>query len=109
MTPNRFTSLVVVACLAVPAASFAQSTTSAAKTPAADPAGTWTATVNTQNGPMAVTLKLQKSGDKLGGTIGSAQGETPVEASIEGKTLTVWFNYSANGNSIPIVLSATID
>lgn len=99
-----FKSLVMTACLAVPAAAAAQ-----APAAGADAVGTWNATFNTQQGVIAATLKLQKSGDKIGGTIGSQEGESPVEAELKGKTLTVWFNYSANGQQIPIEMNGTID
>lgn len=97
-------SLALAACLAVPAAAAAQ--TSA---PAADVLGTWNASFNTQQGVIPATLKLQKSGDKITGTIGSRDGESPVEAEVKGKNLTVWFNYTANGQQIPIEMVGTID
>jgi hypothetical protein len=96
-------SFVMAACLAVPAAAAAQAPASV------DPIGTWNATFNTQQGVMAATLKLEKSGDKIGGTITSQDGSTPVEAESKGKALTVWFNYNANGQPIPIELNGTVD
>jgi len=95
-----FASFVLAACLAVPAAAAAQSV---------DPLGTWSASFNTQNGVIPATLKLQKSGDKITGTISSDQGESPVEAQVKDKALTVWFNYNANGQAIPIEMTGTID
>ena len=97
-------SFVLAACVAVPAAAAAQS----APAPA-DPLGTWNASFNTQNGVIPPTRKLQKSGEKLSGSIASQEGETPVEAEMKGKALTVWFNYASNGNQIPIEMSGTID
>jgi hypothetical protein len=95
--------LVVAVCLAVPAAA-------AAQTPAsADPFGSWNATFNTQQGVIPATLKLEKNGDKIGGTISSQDGTGPVEAELKGKALTVWFNYNANGQQIPIEMNGTID
>jgi hypothetical protein len=101
---NTVKSLVLAACLAVPAAAAAQTPAAAA-----DALGTWNASFNTQNGVIPATLKLQKSGEKVTGTIGSQEGESPVEAEVKGKALTVWFNYAANGNQIPIEMSGTID
>jgi hypothetical protein len=99
-----FTSLTIAASLAIPAAA-------AAQTPAlaADAVGTWNASFNTQQGVIPATLKLLKTGDKIGGTIASQEGETPLEAEVKGKTLTVWFNYTANGQQIPIEMNGTID
>jgi hypothetical protein len=101
---KAITSLVFAACLALSTAAFAQAPASAT-----DPVGTWNASFNTQQGVIPATLKLQKSGDKLTGTIGSQEGESPVEAEIKGKTLTVWFNYSANGQPIPVEMTGTVD
>ena len=95
---------VVAACLAVPAAAAAQ--TAAAP---GDALGTWSASFNTQQGVIPATLKLEKSGDKITGSIGSQEGESPVEAEVKGKTLTVWFNYNANGQAIPIEMTGTVD
>jgi hypothetical protein len=97
-------SFVAAAFIAVPAFVAAQTAT-----PAADPIGTWSASFNTQNGVIPGTLKLQKSGDKITGTISSQEGTSPVEAEVKGKTLTVWFNYNANGQAIPIEMSGTIE
>jgi len=95
-------SLVLVAGLASPAAVSAQ-------TAPADATGTWNASFNTQNGTIPATLTFKKSGDKIVGTIASDQGSSELEAEIKGKALTVWFNYNANGQSIPIEMSGTIE
>src|SRR4029077_3746214 len=92
-------SLVVTAVVAVPAIAAAQTT------PAADATGTWSASFNTQNGTAPATLTFKKNGDKITGTIASDQGSTDLEAELKGKALMVWFNYSANGQSIPIEMS----
>lgn len=101
---KTFASFVLAACVALPAAAAAQTAPAAA-----DPAGTWNATFNTQNGVIPATLKLQKTGGKITGSIASQEGETPLEAELKGKTLTVWFNYTTNGNNIPIEMSGTVD
>jgi hypothetical protein len=93
-------SFALAACVAFPAAAAAQSP---------DASGTWNATFNTQNGAQNATLKLQKAGEKMTGTIASDQGQTEVEAQVKDKTLTVWFNFPANGNVIPIEMTGTID
>jgi hypothetical protein len=98
------TSLVFASCLALSSGAAAQTTAQAA-----DPVGTWNATFNTQQGVIPATMKLQKSGDKLVGTIGSQEGESPLEAELKGKSLSVWFNYNANGQAVPIEMTGTID
>jgi len=102
---KTFASFVLAACVALPAAAAAQT-----PAPAADAVGTWTASFNTQNGVIPATLKLQKSGEKLTGTIASQEGESPVEGELKGKTLSVYFNYQAGGGGpIPIEMTGTID
>jgi len=98
-------SFILAACLAVPGVAVAQT----APPPAADASGTWNASFSTQNGVIPATIKLQKSGDKIVGTIASQEGSNDLEAEVKGKTLTVWFNYNGNGQSIPIEMSGTID
>lgn len=95
-------ALLIAAGVALPAA---------AQTPAAaaDALGTWNATFNTQQGVIPATLTLQKNGEKLTGTIASAEGQSPVEAELKGNALTVWFNYNANGDAIPIEMTGTVD
>lgn len=107
---NIVRSLAIAAFLAVPAAAAAQpSAPVQTAAPAADVLGTWDASFTTQQGVIPATLKLQKSGDKITGTIGSRDGESPVEAEVKGKSLTVWFNYTANGQQIPIEMNGTVD
>lgn len=104
------TSLAIAAWLAVPVAAAAQAPAPAqTAASAADALGTWNASFTTQQGVIPATLKLQKSGDKITGTIGSQEGESPVEAEVKGKSLTVWFNYTSNGQQIPIEMNGTID
>lgn len=98
-------SLALAALLAVPSAAAAQTPATAA----ADATGTWNASFNTQNGAIPATLTFKKSGDKITGTIASDQGSSELEAEVKGKALTVWFNYNANGQSIPVEMSGTID
>ena len=87
------------------------SAVAAAQTPTtpANAIGTWNASFNTQQGVVPATLKLQKNGDKIVGTIGSQEGQSEVEAEVKGNTLTVWFNYGSNGQQIPIEMTGTID
>ena len=100
---TTMTSFVLAVSLALPAAAAAQTA------PATDALGTWNATFNTQQGVIPATLKLQKTGEKITGTIGSQDGEGPLEAEVKGKNLTVWFNYNAGGSPIPIEMTGTID
>ena len=99
-------SFVLAAAVAVPAVAAAQA---APEAPPTDVLGTWNATFNTQQGVIQATLTLQKSGDTITGTIGSQDGEGPLDAEVKGKTLWVWFNYDVNGNQIPIEMTGTVE
>ncbi len=94
---NALNTLALIACLAAPAAAQTTTTTTTAGT-AADVLGTWDATVTTTQGQAIPSqIKLKKEGAKIVGTIGSQMGETPVEAEVKDKTLTIWFNFQGQG------------
>jgi hypothetical protein len=101
-------SLIVAACVAVAAAASAQ-TAPQSSAPAVDATGTWNVSFNTQQGVIPATITLKKSGDKIAGTVASQEGQSEAEAEVKGKALTVWFNYSANGQQIPVEMTGTID
>jgi hypothetical protein len=72
--------------------------------------GTWNLTFNTDQGPMSGQLVLKKDADKIVGTITSDQaGTMPVEAQVDGKTLSVWFNYQGQNGPMPVEVAGTID
>jgi hypothetical protein len=96
--------LIAAGSISIAAVASAQTTT-----PPADATGTWNASFNTQNGVIPATLTLKKNGDKIVGTIASQEGSSDLEAEVKGKALTVWFNYNANGQPIPVEMSGTID
>jgi len=116
---TTLSTLALLACIAAPAASQTTSTTTTSSTTtatttsgaAADVVGTWDATVTTPQGQAIPSqIKLKKDGDKLVGTIGSTQGEMPVNAEVKDKTLTVWFNYQGQGGqAMAIELSGTVE
>src|SRR5260221_7302379 len=101
---NALTPLLFIACLAAPAA--AQTTPAAL----ADVAGTWDATVTTAQGQTIQSqLKLKKDGEKIVGTISSQMGETPVEAQVKGKALTIWFNYQGQNGPMAVEMAGTVE
>jgi hypothetical protein len=99
-------SLAFVMCLA---ASAAAQTTPAPAPAAADVVGTWDATVTTANGPIQSQIKLKKDADKLVGTIASQMGETPIQAEVKGKDLSIWFNFQSQNGPLAIELNGTVD
>jgi hypothetical protein len=66
------TVATIVCAVALAAPTYAQ-------TP--DMSGTWDVTFNTQNGPMAASMTVNKSGEKLAGTMTGPQGDVALEGS----------------------------
>jgi hypothetical protein len=110
---KTLSTLVLLACLAAPASAQTTTTTTSTTTtaPAVDVLGTWDATVTTAQGQAIPSqIKLKKDGAKIVGTIGSQQGELPVEAEVKDKTLTIWFNFQGQGGqAMAIELAGTVD
>ena len=92
---------------AAPAA--AQSTTMATTLAAADATGNWNATVTTEQGAIPTQIKLKKDADKLVGTISSQMGETPIQAEVKGKDVSIWFNFQGQNGPMAIELNGTVD
>jgi hypothetical protein len=100
-------SLALVLCLAAPAV--AQTTPATPAPAAADVVGTWDATVTTAQGPIPTQIKLKKDADKLVGTISSQMGESPIEAEVKGKTLSIWFNFQGQNGTMAIEMTGTVE
>jgi hypothetical protein len=108
-TLNALTPLLLMACLAAPAG--AQTAPAPASTaPAADVIGTWDVSVTTAQGQVIPSqVKLKKDGAKIVGTISSQMGETPLEAEVKGKALTIWFNFQGQSGPMAIEMAGTVD
>ena len=109
-TLNVLAPLALTVFLAAPA--LAQTTAATAATPAAatvDVVGTWDATVTTGQGPIPTQIKLKKDAGKLVGTISSQMGETPIEAEVKGKDVSIWFNFQGQNGPMAIELNGTVD
>jgi hypothetical protein len=115
-------SLALVMCLAAPAAAStspasagqagagpAAQTPTAAAAATADVLGTWDMTVTTRQAAIPSQLKLKKDSEKIVGTISSQVGETPVQAEVKGKDLSVWFNYQGQSGPMAVELNGTVD
>lgn len=102
-------TLALIACLAAPVAAQTTTTTTTTTAAAVDVLGTWNATVTTQQGPIASEIKLKKDGDKIVGTIASQMGETPIEAEVKGKALTIWFNFQGQNGPMAIELAGNVE
>lgn len=109
-TLNVLAPLAFVVFVAAPAV--AQTTAATPAAPAAAPAdvvGTWDATVTTGQGPIPTQIKLKKDAGKLVGTISSQMGETPIEAEVKGKDVSIWFNFQGQNGPMAIELNGTVD
>jgi hypothetical protein len=107
-------TLTLLACLANPAVAqtttSTTSTTTTAASSAVDVLGTWDATVTTSQGQAIPSqVKLRKDGDKVVGTIASQMGETPIEAVVKGRTLTISFNFQGQNGPMAIELAGTVN
>jgi hypothetical protein len=74
-----------------------------------DAAGTWDLSVNTPNGPIAVSLVLKKDGEKLTGSIASPQGEVAVQGTQKDTAVSVNFSVQTPNGPIAIVLNGKQD
>jgi hypothetical protein len=76
---------------------------------AADIDGNWTGELNTQHGPMQITMALKADGENLTGTITSQMGGQAIkEGKIKGGDLT-WFTIlERDGNSMKIMNKAKV-
>ena len=54
---------------------------------AAKVSGTWEISMEGRNGTMTQTLTIEQTGEKFKGTLKGARGETPVEGTVEGNTI----------------------
>ena len=107
MMKTTLSVAALVLSLAFPLA--AQAPAAAPATPAADVAGTWNATFNTQNGQIPAEIKLAKTGAKLTGTISSQMGESALEAEQKEKAVSMWFTMSGQSGPIAIELNSTVE
>ena len=70
---------------------------------AADITGKWTGELNTQNGPMPLTMNLKADGETLTGTVGTQMGEMQIkEGKIKGDDLTWVTMFERDGNTMKI-------
>ena len=104
MTGSRVRSIVAVvlgvALVGIPSSLEAQ----------ADLAGSWTLSVTTDNGVTNPSLNLQQDGVRLTGRDASeALGEENVRGVVDGNDVTIRFNASMQGQSIPVVYRGTLD
>jgi hypothetical protein len=71
-------------------------------------AGDWLLTANGPQGPIDSEATFTQAGDKVTGTFRSAMGETNVEGTISGSTLSIAFNVATPNGAIDIRLTAEV-
>ena len=76
---------------------------------AADVAGTWSLTVNTQAGTGTPTLVLVQSGDKLTGTYTGRFGTAPISGTIKDNAIEFSFTAAGPMGSAEVSYTGTID
>ena len=75
----------------------------------ADFAGSWILSVTTDNGVTNPSLNIQQDGVRLTGRYSSeALGEQNVRGLVDGDDVTIRFNASMQGQSIPVVYRGTL-
>ncbi len=72
-------------------------------------AGTWTLMVVTEQGNNDATMTLEQEGDKLKGTLGSPQGESPIEGTITGDDIKLTGEIDAEGQLILLSFTGKVD
>jgi hypothetical protein len=73
-------------------------------------AGAWT--VNASHGGEPIppsTLTLKEDGAKLVGVYSGGQGDIPVEASVKGNAVTIWFTIPAQDGPIAVTMKGTVE
>ena len=94
------TAFVLSAALSVPAVTIPQ---------AADVAGKWDVSVQTDQGERPGVLTITQSADKLAATISGPQGEAPADVSLKGNAITVSFSMQGQNGTIDITMSGTVE
>jgi hypothetical protein len=76
---------------------------------ATDIAGVWDVTFNTSEGAAPAQLTIKRDGEKLGGTLVTQHGESPVEVIVKDKDVTMRFAHQTGNGPIAVVMKGTIN
>jgi hypothetical protein len=83
--------------------------TPAAAVPSADVIGSWDVSFSTAQGVIPGYIRLKKDGEKIVGTVGSQMGESPAEAEVKGKDVSIWFTFQSGNGPIDITMTGKVD
>lgn len=75
----------------------------------ADMTGTWSVTVETEMGTGTPSFDLVEDGGKLTGTYNGQMGSMPITGSVEDKTFKLVINIDAQGQSMAIEYTGSVD
>lgn len=76
---------------------------------AADVNGKWTAEINTNNGPVQVTMQFKAEGETLTGVMSTHMGDLPIkEGKVKGDELSWVATVDRDGNSMRIQSKAKV-
>jgi hypothetical protein len=110
---NKFRVLLVVsiaalmaACASTPSTAPKKAATPAAAAPvapaAANLAGNWVVTIESQMGSQDSKLALKQTGKELSGTMESPMGSVDIHGDVDGNNVKMWFNVNAQGTDLKI-------
>ena len=81
----------------------------AAKSNPVDITGSWELTVESPQGPMAITADFKQDGETLTGTHVSEMGESPLKGTVKGTDVEYTLTIDMGGQQISIVHKAKVD
>ena len=76
---------------------------------AAEVKGKWDASIETQQGPMPVTLTFAVEGEKITGTLSSARGDLDVAGTISGSEIKFSGSFDMGGQSIALNFAGKVE
>jgi hypothetical protein len=84
-------------------------TTAAPTQQSSNAAGTWDISMDSPAGPVSLRVITRFEGEKFTAVIAGPNGETPMRAKLDGKTVTLAFNAPPQYNNVEITMTGTID
>ena len=117
---NKFRGLMIMsmaaflaACATAPQKAAAPAAPAMAAKPAAaaaaNLAGNWVVTIESQMGNQDSKLALKQAGTALTGTMESPMGSVDVQGNVDGSAVKMWFNINAQGTDLKIDFIGTQD
>jgi len=94
--------------LMIVAASFISATALSAQAAALNLAGEWNASYNTPGGARAFKVVLAVDGAKLTGTVKRETGDSPLEGTVKGDSVTFTYSIKYGDNMLPMTVSAKV-